>query len=335
VTGAPPQRLRCGGVVVWGVGVAWVVGNGLGLGLGIGNGIGIGIGIGCAIGCGRGWGAVMYIAAGVWRGEVGEGSTVGGGEVQYREFEALARRYWEEIPEAYKEGVDGLVVERDAKPHPTLGDIYTLGECLTETYPSEYGGPETIRSAVVLYYGSFWRLSRLDPEFDWEEELWETLTHELKHHLESLADEDALIALDYAMDENFKRLEGEPFDPYFYRSGERVAEGVWRVERDTFLEREYASAEPPGPEAEFDWHGGRYRVPVPEDPGDVCFLWIEEGLERGPGEEVYLVLVRRAGFGESLRALFGRRRVEVREASVRAVAVAGGGGQAGRSTVAG
>ncbi|HEX7052204.1 MAG TPA: metallopeptidase family protein [Longimicrobiales bacterium] len=238
--------------------------------------------------------------------------------MRFDEFERRAWRDWREIPEMYKEGIDGLIVERGAQPHPTLPDIYTLGECITEAYPSEYGGPETIRSAVVLYYGSFRRLAALDPDFDWDEEIWETLTHELKHHLESLADEDALGALDYAVDENFKRLEGEPFDPLFYRSGELVAPGVWRVERDTFIEQAYPAEHPPGAHVEFGWHGEQYRVARPAVLGDICFLRIGEGLETGPGGEVYVVLVRRRGAWASLRAALGRERPEVVEAEGRA-----------------
>ena len=88
---------------------------------------------------------------------------------------------------------------------PSLPDVYTLGECVTESYPSDFGGPETTRSVVVLYYGSFFRVSRQDDAFDWEVELWETLTHELQHHLESLAADDSLIDMDYAADENYRR----------------------------------------------------------------------------------------------------------------------------------
>lgn len=243
--------------------------------------------------------------------------------MKFREFEVLARRYWREIPSEYKEGVDGLIVEAGAMPHPTLPEVYTLGECLTERYPSEWGGPDTIRSMVVLYHGSFENLARLDPDFDWEGELWETLTHELRHHLESLADEDALEAVDYAMDENFKRLEGEPFDPSFYRSGEEVARGVWKVERDVFIEVEYAGETGPGPDVEFRWHGGRYRVALPDEVGDVCFVWIEDGLdEPPPGGEVYVVVVRKRGLGETLRGLFGvGRPPEVFEADGVAVRV--------------
>lgn len=254
----------------------------------------------------------------------GPRESAGGVHVRFEEFEELAWRYWEEIPEAYKEGIDGLIVERDAMPHPTLPEIYTLGECITEAYPSEFGGPETIRSAVALYYGSFWRLSRSSPDFDWEEELWETLTHELQHHLESLADEDALVAMDYAMDENFKRLEGEPFDPFFYRSGERIADRVYRVERDYFVEYEYGTDVGPGRSVEFSWHGVRYRVAVPGRLGDVCFLWIGEGLDAGPGAEVSVVLVRRRGFLESMRGILGRRVLDVVEAEAIAEPVPGG-----------
>ena len=231
--------------------------------------------------------------------------------MKFEDFEALAWEYWERIPDTYKEGVDGLVVERDALPHPTLPEIYTLGECLTESYPSGFGGPDTVRSAVVLYYGSFRRLAALDREFDWEAELWETLTHELKHHLEWLADEDALEAMDRAADENFKRVQGEPFDPYFYRSGEPVAERVYRVEGEFFMELEQVAGDA-APWLEFGWHGQRFRVPQPESVGDVCYILVESGVDAGPAG-LTLVLLRRRGLGAGLRALLAGRRPVVVE----------------------
>lgn len=234
--------------------------------------------------------------------------------MRFRDFERRARALWDEIPEEFREGVDALVVRRSTRPHPTLPDIYTLGECTTEAYPSDWGGPETIRSILVLYHGSFERLAALDPDFDWQDELWETLTHELRHHLESLADEDALGGVDYAADENFKRLEGDDFDPWFYRRGERRAEGVWQVERDFFLEQEAVPDAPADAPVEFTWRGRRFRVSRPEDTGDVCFLFIEEGLDTDD-DEVTLVLVRRRGFLESVRGLLARAPARVVEAS--------------------
>ncbi|HKJ91872.1 MAG TPA: metallopeptidase family protein [Longimicrobiales bacterium] len=228
-------------------------------------------------------------------------------------FERRARAVWEEVPPEYREGVDGLVVARDACPHPALPDTYTLGECVTETYPSEYDGPDNVRSVVVLYYGSFRHVAADDPDFDWEYEIWETITHEIRHHLESLADEDDLEEVDYAADENFKRLAGEPFDPEFYRFGEEAAPGVFVIEQDVFLEVPYASAAEPRPWIEFEWRGRPRRVATPEALGDVCFLQIVDGLDAG-SSGLCLVLVRRRGTLALLRDWLRRRRPTVTEA---------------------
>lgn len=212
----------------------------------------------------------------------------------FEEFEAEADRVWSEIPDSYRTGVDGLVIQRKAESHPSLEDIYTMGECLTEAYPSDWGGPDTTRSVLVLYYGSFREISRLDPDFDWRYEIWETITHELRHHLESLAAEDALEDVDYAMDENFKRLRGDPFEPFFYRAGERIAPDAYQAERDVFLEMAYDG--PAERAVEFEWQGRRLVAPVPDEPGDLTFIQIVEGLDDGDGDTALcLVLVRRHG----------------------------------------
>lgn len=223
--------------------------------------------------------------------------------MRFEAFEARAHELWDEIPDQFKAGVDGVVVERGAKPHPTMADIYTLGECATEAYPSEVGGPDTTRSFVFLYYGSFWRLSRLDGSFDWEEELWETLTHELRHHLESLAAEDALEDVDYAADENFKRLEGEPFDPDFYRAGEPVGPRLWRIEREWFLEVDWPGGEP----IDFAFEGGRWRAARPAVVGDVCFIELIDGPAPPGGGVLTLVLIRPRGLAETIGGLLRRR----------------------------
>ena len=55
----------------------------------------------------------------------------------------------------FREGVDGLTVHRGHLRHPRFRGVYTLGECVTESYPSTWEGPETVRSVVLLYWGSF------------------------------------------------------------------------------------------------------------------------------------------------------------------------------------
>lgn len=219
----------------------------------------------------------------------------------FQEFEARAHQVYDSIPPEYRAGVDGLVVERRAAFHPTLPEIYTLGECVTENYPTEFGGAGEVRSFVVLYYGSFLALSARGEEWDWEEEIFETVTHEVRHHLESLAQDDALEVLDWVEDQNFRRREGEPFDPLFYRGGEEVEPGVFRVDRDLFVERELSA----GVWVAFDLEGRSYRVRVPAESADFHFATLED-LSDEAGD-VVLVLHRRRGAWERLRAALSGR----------------------------
>ena len=220
-------------------------------------------------------------------------------------FERKAQAAYESIPDVYREGIDGLAVSADAPAHPTLPDVFTLGHCLTESYPSDWMGPDTTRSVVVLYHGSFKELAALDPEFDWEEELWETLTHELRHHLESLADQDELGGVDYAQDEGFKRAEGEAFDPWYYQHGDRVGRGVYRVETHFFIEQRWTpEAFEVAGDIQFPWAGGRWSIPRPPQLGDLHYVWID-GVDMGAGT-LQLVLVRKRSLGENLRGLLRR-----------------------------
>lgn len=224
--------------------------------------------------------------------------------MRFRDFERAAREAFEEIPEEYREGVDGLTVRREAVGHPTLPDVFTLGHCLTEEHPSDYGGPDTTRSIIALYWGSFRELALRDPEFHWDEELWETLTHELRHHLESLAGDDALGDVDYAADELFKREEGLDFDPWYYQRGEDLGGGVFLVEGGYYLEQlwEPKAFDEVGA-IELAWRGSSYRLPRPARLGDVHFVWV-----RGPDfedEALELVLVRKRGWWEGLRGALG------------------------------
>lgn len=230
-------------------------------------------------------------------------------------FETFSRRAhgaFQEIPEEFRQGVDGLTVRAEALPHPIFPDIYTLGQCLTEAYPSDWSGPETLRSVVVLYHGSFKALAALNEEFDWEGELWETLTHELRHHLESLASEDDLEGVDYAMDEAFHREAGEDFDPFYYQAGLEIAPGVFQVEYDFFLEQAWTQE---GFDAarhvEFSWHGKGWRIPRPEALGDLHYVWIY-GVDVGPGA-LQLVLLRKRGFRERLKGIRKGREMELWE----------------------
>ncbi|PYP33998.1 MAG: hypothetical protein DMD49_01780, partial [Gemmatimonadetes bacterium] len=145
----------------------------------------------------------------------------------FQDFRTLIDRLAREVPADFRDGIVAIDVSPKVIPHPVRGDAYTLGECI----PLEWsGGGADLQSRIVLYHGSFTALARLDAgDFDWRREAWETLSHELRHHLELRANVAALEAYDWATEQNFARGDGEPFDPVFYRSGERLAPGVYKV----------------------------------------------------------------------------------------------------------
>jgi hypothetical protein len=230
----------------------------------------------------------------------------------FAEFQARAAAVYEEVPDPYKEGVEGLEVLRKAVPHPTLPEVFTLGECLSEFYPSDFGGPGEVRSRVVLYYGSFLELSRTSDDWDWDEEIWETITHEIRHHLEHLASDDALEEMDYAEDQNFARREGEPFDPFFFRSGRAVEAGTWEVDGDVFVEREIPRRAGREHLVEVEWGGRTFRTTV--DPAaDVQFARLGSATDRG---DLFAVLVRRSGPLSALRMMLTRSPVSIIEFDV-------------------
>jgi hypothetical protein len=206
-------------------------------------------------------------------------------------FRRLIDRLSAEIPAEYLEGVAAVEVSPKTVPHPTRAEIYTLGECI----PVHGEGGE-ITSRVVLYHGSFRALAGLRTDFHWRDEAWETLTHEVRHHLEWRANADALEEYDWAAEQNFARHDGHRFDPLFFQSGEAVEPGVYRVDDDVFLDR-VVRALPPT--LEVTWHGGRYAVTVPSGPLPL-FLTLE-GVRDPPPGEVVVVLRRKPGLLDLLR----------------------------------
>ncbi|MFZ5814630.1 MAG: metallopeptidase family protein [Bacillota bacterium] len=100
-------------------------------------------------------------------------------------FTAAADQMVERIPPLFLEGLNGgITVRRMARRNP--GDpagVYILGEYITDPVLGCY---------IALYWGSFVELFGDQPREVWEEELWETIKHELRHHVEARAGEYAL-----------------------------------------------------------------------------------------------------------------------------------------------
>src|SRR5439155_5984716 len=151
-----------------------------------------------------------------------------GRAVRLDDFRQLVDRLARDVPAQFSDGIVAIEVSPKSLPHPLRGEVYTLGECIPLDWS---GGGADLQSRVVLYHGSFAALARLG-DFDWRAETWETLAHELRHHLDGRANYGALEAYDWAAEQNYARQEGQPFDTVFYRSGEKIARGVNKVEND-------------------------------------------------------------------------------------------------------
>ena len=222
------------------------------------------------------------------------------------DFEIMVRQLCKEVPTHFLDGIAEVVVSPRTVPHPDRTEIFTLGECVP--LPVQVGtGSDGIQSRIVLYYGSFAALAQSQDEFDWHQEAWETLTHELRHHLEWRAQAPDLENLDWAVEHNFARQDGEPFDSSFYLSGEVLPDGTYLVEDDVFIEQIVRSAPP---DLVLRWRGKAYQLAIPEATRLPCFLTVE-GVMDPPVGDLVLVLRRKPGVRDLFLA------PEVSHASVR------------------
>jgi hypothetical protein len=206
------------------------------------------------------------------------------------DFEAMIQRLCAEVPEHFLDGIAEVVVSPRTVPHPERLEIFTLGECIP--LPVHLGsGIDGLQSRIVLYHGSFAALARLQTGFDWRKEAWETLTHELRHHLEWRARAPDLEDFDWAVEHNFARHDGEPFDVTFFLSGEQHPGDIYQVEDDVFIDRIVSQL--PATIA-FDWNGRSYQASIPGGAELPAFLTID-GVSDPPEGDLVVVLRRRPG----------------------------------------
>jgi hypothetical protein len=215
--------------------------------------------------------------------------------MRFSDFETMVSRLAADIPEEFLDGIAEIVVSPRTVPHPDRDGVWTLGECVP--IPGDDGNPRHIQSRVVIYHGSFQALARDTEGFDWKAEAWETLTHEVRHHVEWKARAPDLEAFDRAAEENYARHDGEPFDPAFYRDGVLLPDGSWQVDDDVFLER----VVPAAPHSlHVHWRGKNYEVAVPREVTLPAYLALRGTVDPPPGDLV-LVLQKRSGWLELFR----------------------------------
>jgi hypothetical protein len=220
-----------------------------------------------------------------------------------RDFEAMVREMGRELPREYREGIVAIEVTGKTVPHPVRSGVFTLGECVPHSFGAPGEADAELHSTIQLHYGSFAALAATESAFRWREEAWETLLHEVRHHLEWRARAAALEAFDEAVEANYARQEREPFEPLFFLNGERVAPAVTKVEDDVFVDRPLgrrAWRRAAGTAVPVDWHGKTYRVTLPARLPDVLFLTLL-GVEPPPAGDLLLVLRRRPGLRDAFR----------------------------------
>lgn len=158
------------------------------------------------------------------------------------DFETFERRVvevWEAIPDRFKEGVSAFVVDPGRFAREEFEEGWCYGYCEPDPVVSLI--PDApVCSRITVFHGSFVEIARLAQEggapFDWEEEIVETVRHELQHHLEWRAGEDGLGDEDDLQDDNERRLTGLPFTPGFHRWGAALGDGAWLGDDTLFVE---------------------------------------------------------------------------------------------------
>ncbi|MEW5763146.1 MAG: metallopeptidase family protein [Bacillota bacterium] len=97
-------------------------------------------------------------------------------------FTALAGRLVDRLPPRLARELNGgFVVLPETKRD---GEFYIMGEYIEDPALGRF---------IAFYYGSFAAVLGDAGPAAWEEELWETVKHELRHHVEALAGSEELV----------------------------------------------------------------------------------------------------------------------------------------------
>jgi hypothetical protein len=202
--------------------------------------------------------------------------------MKLKAFTALARKIFEKLPEEWRTGLGELTIVRRARHHPVI----VSGYLLAEPVPAKGDAPAEFR----LYYGSFVALDSRDPDFDFEHELREALAYEAL--MRSIAGSvPSAQHASYALRENAKRLNGDPFDPLLYRFGAVEGRATFSIGNTVFLELPLSNRQLQklaGRSLRVRVHGMTHFVRVPRTLPEPRF----RRLGRGPnGREIWAVML--------------------------------------------
>ena len=115
--------------------------------------------------------------------------------LSFDRFCDLADAIINQIPEMFKEGISGIFVSPEEFKDEEIPGVYVLGHYHRGGYLEPW---------IDIYYGSFRQVFRKLSPGQLEEQLWETITHEIRHHLEENAGLHTLAIYDQQLKEYFR-----------------------------------------------------------------------------------------------------------------------------------
>lgn len=100
--------------------------------------------------------------------------------LDFEAFAASLDEMMDRIPAPLLRGLNGGVGLSEETRQGTADPpgVFTLGEYITDPH---------LGAMVLIYHGSFAATLAGEPEAVWKRELWTTLRHELRHHVEGAA----------------------------------------------------------------------------------------------------------------------------------------------------
>lgn len=146
--------------------------------------------------------------------------------MNWDEFTRFAEKVIEEeIPEPLlRELHMGIIVLPEEKQDKHEDDQYIMGEYIS----NEMG------NHIVLYYGSFAALFTGEADSLWQEEIRDTIKHEVWHHVEALSGDEQL-ALQEMLEEEERKISREK------RSGSEPSSskgpGIWQKLKEYFFNK--------------------------------------------------------------------------------------------------
>lgn len=185
------------------------------------------------------------------------------------------------------DGFAGVRIHEDARGHALAADRRAFVDVVRTEAEGYEGAP---RWVLHVHRGSFTQAADALPDFDIAEMLKRAVTHgaqrlaEYAEAAQSMESEDALFG------EHARFRRSLPVAPAWYSRGRRLAQGIWAVDLDIFVEltlprSDWAALR--GQRFELQVLGEELVLDVPED-ADFDEAWSLEGaglFEPAPGED--------------------------------------------------